>query len=247
MPKSIFAGTFCIQKEGPEMRRTGAPRLFLAFVIAIYGSLAVYADSPSLLGHGTWKLLKLDGKVPARFAMNKNRELQVDANAAVAFFYRELARDAGQNKTVLWRWRVDDQIPPTDQGRKGSDDRAIALHLWFDDDTGGALFGALGSLLGRPRIGHLVSYVWGGIRAPGAMMANPYYDKGAIFVVRTARTGVTGKWYDEARNVAQDYKRAFGHVPDLSKLRYIAISADTDDTGAVSSARVADVVLVDER
>lgn len=200
-------------------------------------------NAPSLLVPGHWKLLKLDGKRPARFDFDGKNALEVTSNASVGFFYRELDSSGDNKQVVRWRWRVDRQVPPTDQASKGEDDRAIAVHLWFDDDTSGSLFSVFNRLLGRPKIGHLITYVWGGVRAPGAMMANPYYDKGAIVVLRTSRQDRTGQWVAEERHVGADYARAFGHRPDLSKLRYIAISADTDDTGSTSVARVADVVL----
>jgi len=201
------------------------------------------ANTPSLLVPGHWKLLKLDGKRPARFAFDRQNGLEVTSDASVGFFYRELDSRGDSKEVVRWRWRVDRQVPATDQASKGEDDRAIAVHLWFDDDTSGSLFSVFNRLLGRPRIGHLITYVWGGVRAPGAMMANPYYDKGAIVVLRTSKQDRTGRWVAEERHAETDYARAFGRRPDLSKLRYIAISADTDDTGAASVARIADVIL----
>ena len=213
-----------------------------ALVLAALASVSE-ANRPSLLVPGGWKLLKLDGKQPARFVIDEDRTLRVSASSSVGFYYRELDDRSAGKARIRWRWRVDRQIPATDQSVKGKDDRAIAVHLWFDDDTGGSVFGVFNRLLGRPKIGHLISYVWGGVREPGAVMANPYYDKGAIIVLRTGRSARTGRWYDEMRDVAVDYERVFGTTPDLSKLRYIAISADTDDTGTSSSARVADVEL----
>ena len=75
---------------------------------------------------------------------------------------------------------------------------------------------------------------------PTRSWRTPNYDKGAIIIVRNGKAGAKGAWQLEQRDVVADYARAFGQKPDLSKLRYLAISADTDDTGTVSSARVAD-------
>ena len=218
-------------------------RVALGAAILMGGAAAVMAKGPSLIGEGPWKLIKLRGKDVTRFEVENDREMRVEAKGAVGFYYTKLS-DIGDDKVMLqWRWRVDRQIPATDQARKGGDDRAIAVHLWFDDDESGSLFGKLGSLLGYPRVGHLMTYVWGGVRDANTVMANPYYDKGAIIIVRNGKAGGKGDWQLEKRDVVADYARAFGQKPDLSKLRYLAISADTDDTGTVSSARVADVAL----
>lgn len=218
-------------------------RLALSAAVLLCGVAVGLAKGPSLIGEGPWKLIKLRGKDVTRFEVEQNREMRVEAKGAVGFYYTKLS-DIGDDKVMLqWRWRVDRQIPATDQAQKGGDDRAIAVHLWFDDDESGSLFGKLGSLLGYPRVGHLMTYVWGGVRDANTVMANPYYDKGAIIIVRNGKAVAKGDWQLERRDVVADYARAFGHKPDLSKLRYLAISADTDDTGTVSSARVADVAL----
>ena len=218
-------------------------RAALGAAMLLGGAAAVMAKGPSLIGDGPWKLIKLRGKDVTRFKVENDREMRVEAKGAVGFYYTKLS-DIGDDKVMLqWRWRVDRQIPATDQAQKGGDDRAIAVHLWFDDDESGSLFGKLGSLLGYPKVGHLMTYVWGGVRDANTVMANPYYDKGAIIIVRNGKAGAKGAWQLEQRDVVADYARAFGQKPDLSKLRYLAISADTDDTGTVSSARVADVAL----
>lgn len=218
-------------------------RIALGAAILVGGVAAGAAKGPSLIGGGGWKLIKLKGKDVTRFEIANNSELKVDAESAVGFYYTKLADIVDEKATLQWRWRVDRQIPPTDQARKGGDDRAIAVHLWFDDDESGSLFGKLGGLLGYPRVGHLMTYVWGGVREANTVMANPYYDKGAIIIVRNGKAPGKDGWQLERRDVVADYARAFGREPDLTKLRYLAISADTDDTGTVSSARVADVAL----
>ena len=218
-------------------------RVALGAAILAGGVATGMAKGPSLIDEGAWKLIRLRGKEVTQFEVGKNRELKVEAKGAVGFYYTKLADIADDKVTLQWRWRVDRQIPPTDQARKGGDDRAIAVHLWFDDDESGSLFGKLGGLLGYPRVGHLMTYVWGGVRDANTVMANPYYDKGAIIIVRNGKARGKGDWQLERRDVVADYARAFGRTPDLSKLRYLAISADTDDTGTVSRARVADVVL----
>ncbi len=139
---------------------------------------------------------------------------------------------------VEWQWRVTRDIPATDQSKVRADDRPVAVHLWFDDKSGKSLFGSVASLLGRPRVGHLLTYVWGGKRAPGAVLPNPYYPKkGAIIILRNARASTKG-WRSEKRDIVADFRRSFGKPPNLTTLRYISVSGDTDDTRTFSKSQI---------
>lgn len=212
----------------------------VAIAVAMLISTSVVAAT--LLEKHDWELLELPRKVAPTFSFLEGGALRVEATHAVGFLYHELDRFDPRAPQLQWRWRVERPIPPTDQAAKAGDDRAIAVHLWFDDDESGSLFGLFGRVLGYPRVGHLITYVYGGKRPPGSVMPNAYYDKGAIIIVRGSEAE-PGRWYDEARDITADYRAAFNREPDLAKLRYIAISADTDDTRTSSSAVIANVAI----
>ena len=116
-------------------------------------------------------------------------------------------------------------------------DRPIAIHLWFSDADQPSVFGPLGWIFGYPHITHTLTYVLGGNHRPGSVITNPYYDNGAILVLR-GKTVATGHWYTEMRNIERDIETSFPSIPSLKSLKYIAISADTDDTGGDSLARM---------
>ena len=96
----------------------------------------------------------------------------------------------------------------------------------------------MASLLGRPRVGHLLTYVWGGKREPGTILPNPYYPKkGAIIILRNAKTGAAG-WRTEKRDIVDDFRRSFGKAPNLATLKYVSVSGDTDDTRTKSKSQI---------
>ncbi|MEO0750340.1 MAG: DUF3047 domain-containing protein [Pseudomonadota bacterium] len=183
-----------------------------------------------------WRTLKIPGARENQFRLNGDA-LQVISDGSVSFRYMELPRNSVPPATLSWRWRVDRHSPLASQAQKGRDDRPLAIHVWFDTQGRASLFGNLASLTGRPKIGHLLTYVWGATEPAGTVLANPYYDKGRVIVV-VGSDGRTGQWRDVRRDVVEDYRRAFGTAPDMSALRYIAISADTDDLSGRSSAFV---------
>ena len=188
-----------------------------------------------------WELLKVPGKTAAQFALSKSGTIRVTAKSAVGFLYRPLQGSEAKGKQVDWRWRVDRSFPPTDLAVKGQDDRPLALHFWFDyPANSSSLFGGIGSLLGFPRVGYVLTYVWGGKQSRGTVMKNPHYGKGAIIVLRSGKAAL-GKWRREKRNIAGDFKRSFGHLPKPGTLKYVAVSGDTDDSRSESAASISNL------
>jgi len=219
--------------------------------IGVVAAAAIITGGPALgveasgSGQPGWKLLKLPYKKPTRFRFVEPRMLRVAADMSVAFYYRALDPRTEPARRLIWRWRVDRSIPATDQASRGGDDRPIAVHLWFARRDR-RLLGQLRALRSLPRLGHMITYVWGGKRPRGAVVANPYYKKGAIIILRNGRATV-GRWYRESRDIVADFERAFGFTPNLKTLRYMAVSGDTDDTGTISVARIADIRMSGRR
>ena len=131
-----------------------------------------------------------------------------------------------------------------DYPTRGSDDRAVAVHFWFDTgDRSSTLFGRVAQLFGYPKVSHAITYVWGGVRGAGSVLRNPYFPNGAIIILRD-RSALPGRWYDERRDLAADLRQAFGDTVGVQHLRYVALSGDTDDTSTRSLARVSDLLLI---
>ena len=90
-------------------------------------ALAVTLD----LERAGWMVLALPGKDETRFVGLPNGAIEVSAENGAAFLYREVPPAERKNQRLSWRWRVDETMPPTDLALKGSDDRPLALHVWF--------------------------------------------------------------------------------------------------------------------
>ena len=140
---------------------------------------------------------------------------------------------------------MDRTIAPTDLSTQDQDDRPLAVHLWFSDQSRSSVFGPLGWVFGYPHITHTITYVLGGNHALGSLFANPYYDNGAIIALREPNP-VRGKWYSEKRNIRADIARAFAEKPNINTLKFISVSADTDHTESNSLSRIADLKLSGE-
>ena len=196
------------------------------------------ASAELLASRDSWKQLHVPNRPAATFVFDRTGSLTVQTDNSVAFLYRDVAGETSRlPRTLSWRWRLERAFAHTDLATKGKDDRPIAIHLWFSDADQPSVFGPLGWIFGYPHITHTLTYVLGGNHRPGSVITNPYYDNGAILVLR-GKTVATGHWYTEMRNIERDIETSFPSIPSLKSLKYIAISADTDDTGGDSLARM---------
>jgi len=219
---------------------------FLAIIACALMTGSSFAGEQRLLTQkSSWKQINVGQKPPTKFRIVHN-VMEISADKSVAFFYREIQPVMSAKPRIKWQWRIDRNIPATDQTVVDKDDRPIAVHLWFDDGAG-SLFGSAATLFGYPRVGHLITYVWGGKRPSGTILRNPHYPKaGAIIILRNGQTRTNG-WRSESRDIAADFKASFGVDPKLSTLRYIAVSGDTDDSQTSSKSQLRGLNITERR
>lgn len=195
-----------------------------------------------VVGGETWVVLTMPGRNATRFTCAGDL-VEIEASSAVAFLYRASRPAESGAAQLSWRWRVDVAPPPANLSQSGADDRPVAVHLVFpaaeeNVDILRRLGAAMrGLVAGAPFAGRLLTYVWGGGDAPGAVVANPYMGGDGYLVVLRDSTTPAGSWIEERVDFRADFRRAFGGTaPDPI---YIAVSADTDDRGGLSRALVA--------
>jgi hypothetical protein len=202
------------------------------------------AATPLLTPPEGWTHLDVPNQPAAEFSFSKSGDLMVTAEKSVSFLYRAISPSTDRSGMVLaWRWRVESGFPSTDLGAKGEDDRPLAIHLWFADKNAASVFGPLSRLFGYPHISHTITYVLGGDHPPESVIKNPYYENGAIIAIRGRQTAA-GQWYSEKRDIGADLSRAFPGRTMIKPLKYISISADMDDTGGRSIARITGLTLM---
>lgn len=188
----------------------------------------------ALSAEGWEHLLFEEGDTPVRFERTGTDGIALDARNAVSFLYKPL-KEKASTSMASWQWRVTRHIPATDLSRLEGDDRAVAVHFLFKED-GFSLGGWLKKTFGYPAFDYVLSYVWGGTQAPGTMLDNPHLENAAVFVLRNG-ADMSAEWHRENVDLAADFRRAFGR--DLPAARYVALSADTEDTMTEALAEVA--------
>ena len=132
----------------------------------------------------------------------------------------------------------------TDLRVKAGDDAAVKVCLSFDLPLDAVPFVERQLLrLARSRSGEALPaatlcWLWAGAEERGALLDNPYTRRVRVIVLRN-QTDTPGAWLEESRDVAADFRRAFGDesatVPPLTA---VIVSGDADNTGGRSVAFV---------
>ena len=147
--------------------------------------------------------------------------LKVFADKATGALFCEPYKKVDLKKTpiIRWRWRVN-KFPKGGDGRKSdSDDQAIAIYVGANDWM----------------VKKSISYRWE-TNTPKGYVGNISYAGGAVqvkwFCLQNKKSGKE-KWIIEERNIAKDFKKAFGFIPEEFVL---SIGANSQHTKSESLA-----------
>ncbi len=115
---------------------------------------------------------------------------------------------------LSWSWKIAHTIGKGDARTKAGDDYAARVYVVFPS-----------FLFWKTRA---VNYIWANRLPRGTFLPNAYTGNAVMVAVESGDVNA-GRWLDEERNVADDFRRAFGEDPP--KVGAVAIMTDTDNTG----------------
>ena len=189
-------------------------------------------ENGSLIPNG-WRIQRKPGTKAATFSLAGSAEsktfLHLEADRASASLLCQPAGvDVEKMPILRWRWRAE-VLPKGADGRMSEkDDQAIGIYV------------GTGSLLAKKSI----SYRWD-TETPKGAEGNCSYGSGTIrvkwFTLRNKEDARTPQWFTEERNVAEDFKKAWGFYPEKI---YIAVSCNSQYTATTASADLDWIELV---
>jgi len=198
-----------------------------------------------------WRVQQLDERIVPTVYARKTWDgvdaIEAVAERSMALLGRPLDVDLEATPHLCWLWRVDAPLVTADMTTKAGDDYAARVYVSFKVEPGALGIGTRAKLaLARSIYGDEVpdaalNYVWDNRQPVGTLMANAYTDRTRMIVLRSG-AGDAGGWVVERRDVAQDFKRAFGDLP--AQLGGIALASDTDNTGERARAGFAEFRFV---
>lgn len=229
-------------------------RAFAAFGLAAL-PLRVQAQAlvPPIDGQGqlssAWRVVGLPQQKPplTRYQavrIDGREALQIDARASYGNFVLDAAGQPAP-RLIAWSWRVEQDNPAVDLRSKAGDDTVARVCLSFELPLEQVPFMERQLLRmarassGQPLPAATLCWVWGGREAVGSLIDNPYSRRVRYLVLRNTLDG-TGRWLDERRDVAADWRRAFGdESPAPPPLAAVIVAGDADNTLGYSRAGVA--------
>jgi hypothetical protein len=212
-------------------------------VFCLLAALAGCAHAPAedAVAPGGWHDVALPGKARTVYAAahKDGRECTSAVSERSASMWRRhvevAAQDVGQ---VHFSWWVQDLIARGNVAEASQEDAPARVLFAFDGDIRSlpartrALFDLAEALTGeRPPYATLV-YVWDAQAPIGTVIVNPRSDRIRKIVVDSG-TGQLRRWRDHQRDLAADFRLAFGEAPGA--LKAVALMTDSDNTA--SSAR----------
>jgi len=195
-----------------------------------------------------WRLVA-SPKIPrhTRYALTSDDGVTVllaESEQSMSSLARRLDVDPVRHPRLRWRWKVENLLTKSDMHSKGGDDFPVRLYVFFDFDVRKLPFSQrLKIRLARALYGEEVPlaalcYVWATQHPLGASAWNAYSDRVRVIVAQSGAQYV-GKWVTVERNVADDYRAAFGEAPP--RITGVAIASDTDNTGEHTVAYYGDI------
>lgn len=175
-----------------------------------------------------------------------HRVLGISAGASAGSLAISLNASPVSYPILRWRWKLPQHNSKTNLLTKKGDDYPARVYVMFDFDTGKlgfldrAKLRMAQTLYGDRVHAAALCYVWDPKHPAGTTAWNAYTNRVRMIVVRSGDEKL-GQWMEEERDIAQDFKAAFGEDPPT--ISAIAIGGDSDNTGETTLAFFGDLVL----
>ena len=170
--------------------------------------------------------------------------LRARSEKAAASLRHSLYADPKLTPILRWRWRTERLIQSADLTRKNGDDYPARLYVFFDRRTEDMTLRERTLFrLGQARFGDdlpsaALCYVWDN-RQPVDTLQDNVYTGFVKMIVAASGDAELGRWVAFRRDVAADYRRAFGTEPPA--IIGVAVSTDTDNTGETATTWFGDI------
>jgi hypothetical protein len=233
---------------------------FAALLLAVAGSLSCAANAaeapvlapfsaaaPGASLPAPWKVTTLPGiSRHTRYTLVRDGDavvLRADAEASMAGVAHPLKLDVRAHPVIEWRWKILNLLTKSDIATKGGDDFPARVYVLFDYDIRKLPF----SVRARIRLARLygadvplaaLCYVWDGKAAAGTSVWSAYTDRVRMIVAESGDANL-GNWVTIRRDVAADFRAAFGEEPPA--ISGVVLATDTDNTGESATAFYGDI------
>lgn len=185
-----------------------------------------------------WQPMLLPGKSPTAYRWTEKDgrpAIRARAERSASMWRRTVDVPADRLGDVSFSWWVPALLSQASVAEVDREDAAARVVFAFDGDHARlpartrAMFELAHALTGeRPPYATLM-YVFDAHAAPGTVVVNPRTDRIRKIVLDQAPEHL-GRWRDHRRDLAADYRRAFGEAP--GRLVAVGVMTDGDNTAS---------------
>ncbi len=223
-----------------------------AAAAALAPLLAGPPEAPQLAAGWRISTLPRQTKPVTQFTAERSEgraSLRIDADESYGNLLQELPALPAAGH-LRWSWRLQQGNPASDLHSRSGDDTPAKVCIGFELPTEQLPFGDRMFLrlarasAGEPVPAATLCWVWGRIEPRGSLIDNPFTRRVRYIVLRNAADNA-GTWFDENRDIAADFRRAFGDEagPTLPPMSALLVGGDADNTHRHTVAHLADLRL----
>ena len=213
-------------------------RISLLLTLALTAILAGCASPPPAPSAeaNDWQPMKLPGKLPTRYEWAEKEGRQAwmaTADRSASMWRRRVAPALSRSHEVRFSWWVQDAIPAADLADADRGDAPARVMISFDGDVAALplrtrlMFDVMETLTGEQPPYATLMYVWDAKHPVGTVLIHPRSDRVRQIVV-DSDPGDLRRWRDHHRDLAADFRLAFGEEP--GPLTSVAFMTDSDNT-----------------
>ena len=170
--------------------------------------------------------------------------LRAVADRSASAYAAHIQPPASVPTSLSWRWKTDALVPGADNRDRAREDAPLRVMVAFDGDLSTLpeaeqrRFRLAKSVSGQDVPFATLMYIWSDLVPPETIIASTHTSQVKMLVVASGASGL-GKWQSVRRNLAQDYKRAYGAEP--GPVLSVSVMTDTDNTGEKAEGEYADI------
>lgn len=231
------------RQESPEISTATAEAQLAIFSTNAEGGLPSGWEPMILMRHKKqteYRLVNTDG----------GTVLHARAANASSGLMQQISIDPYAQPWLHWQWKIANLVPGQDNSQRATEDSPVRIILGFDGDKDSLpfadqiLFETAKLVTGYDFPYATLMYIWGNTAPIGTVIRSPHSSRIRMMVAANGEGGI-GEWREFARNVVEDYEKAFGEKP--GKLIGVGVLTDTDNTGETVEAWYGDITLLRER
>jgi hypothetical protein len=151
------------------------------------------------------------------------------------------------NLLLQWEWKATNPIANADNADGYADDAPLRILVAFDGNKSKLplkekmTFEMANLISGQEMPYATLMYIWSGKSPVDTIITNAHTSRIKMIVVDSGWDNL-GQWHKHQRDLAADYKRAYGEAP--GEVIGIALLTDTDNTKSETRAYYGDIELI---